>query len=64
LEYAILKLKEEKSKLIRNQTIRCMMSSKNTFEYEREKIRIQKEIDEITEAIIHLKVKGIKNKNN
>jgi hypothetical protein len=64
LEYAILKLKEEKSKLIRNQTIGCMMSSKNVFEYEREKIRIQKEIDEITEAIIHLKVKSIKNKNN
>ncbi|PAD70644.1 hypothetical protein CHH83_02240 [Bacillus sp. 7586-K] len=54
MEYAILKLKEERNKLIRSKGVSSLSRRRDTFEIERESLRIQREIDELTKAILVL----------
>ena len=58
MEFAILKLKEERSKLIEGLAKeKLFFSRKKTFESERNVLRIEKEIEELMEAIIVLETK-------
>lgn len=58
MEFAILKLHEERSKLIEGLAKeKLFFSRKRTFESERNVLRIEKEIEELMEAIVVLETK-------